>query len=138
MNYLDFNIWNFAFYNGLGIAALMVLGLYAVFMYEKIKKKEFDWSFEFSTGIFIATISTVIERSYYGTLRAMKLAEVKDTEELLSPSPIISIIAIVGVIGLLYHVRSMTRYRFKNGILKGALWVTFGVICASAVWGFLL
>ena len=138
MNLVDFNKWNFAFYNGLGVAAVVVAVIYGLFIYEKIKKRDFDWSFEFSIGIFIATLSTVIERVYYGTLRALDLMNRTANDELLSPHWIISAIAILGLAGLLYHIRSMTRYRFKNGIFKGAVWVIFGTICASAFWAYLL
>lgn len=135
MGKIDFNLLNFAFYNGLGIAAAIVVMLYGFFIYDKFKKRTFDWSLEFAIGVFIATTSTVIERIYYGSLRALDLMEKSSSGEILSPSPIISLIGIIGMVGLLWHIKSMTKFRFKNSIFVGSLWVTFGVICASVFWG---
>lgn len=135
---IDFNILNFAFYNGLGVSAFIVLVIYAIFIWGKLKNRDFDWSVEFAVGIMIATFSTVIERIYYGTLRAFDLMQKGKTEELISPHWIISVIAIVGMIGLLKHIHTMTRYRFEHTVYRGALWIIFGTVCASAFWAYLL
>lgn len=133
---LDSQVWNFSLYNGLGAAAVIVLLLYSIFIYRKIKIREFDWAFEFAIGITIATLSRLGERVYYGILRALQF-EVNDKSELLSPAWVISILASIGIIGLLFHIKTLSRHSFKNGLFKGALWIVFGTFLTSFAWALL-
>lgn len=129
----DSQVWNFSLYNGLGVAALIVVLLYLFFLFNKFKKREFDWAFEFAIGICIATLSRLGERIYYGVLRALQF-ETGDRGELLSPAWIISILATIGIIGLLFHIKTLSKHSFQNGVFKGALWVVLGTFLASFVW----
>lgn len=129
----DSQKWNFALYNGLGVAAFIVFLMYSIFIYQRIKEKKFDWALEFAIGITIATLSRLGERIYYGVLRALQF-DVEDKSEILSPAWIISIIAIIGIIGLIHHIKVLSQYSFQNGFFKGALWVVFGTVFASLVY----
>lgn len=123
-------VWNFALYNGLLASLLLVFSLYCIFIYNSCKNREFGWAFEFAVGIVIATFSRVIERIYYGVLRAFQLQE-KEFGVILSPEWIISIVAVLGIIGALWHVRTLSSVRFGNGVLKAGLWITGGTVLAS-------
>lgn len=132
----DSQRWNFALYNGLGAIAIILFIMYTVFLWEKFKQKDFGWGFELAIGVWIGTLSRIMERVYYGALRALQF-EVEDRTELLSPAWVISIAATIGIIGLAWHVRTLSKVRFGNGFLKGALWITLGTIVTSLVWSLL-
>jgi hypothetical protein len=130
---LDPQVSNFIFYNGLGIAALLVFVAYTVFLFDKYKRKEFDFSFEFGFGIWLSTMSKLIERGYYGYLRAMQFTQ-HEAEQIISQEWIITVVALIGIAGFLFHIRTLTRVRFKNGFLKASIWIILSTMLGSLFW----
>lgn len=133
MNFFNSQAWNFALYNGLAVAALIVFLLYMSFLITKLRDKKFGFSFDFAVGIIIATASRLIERVYYGTLRALQLQS-GESGAILSPEWIISITATIGIVGFLWHVKTISSIKYGTKILKIAIFITLGAVAASFFW----
>lgn len=132
---LSADLWNFALYNGFGTAALIVFALYAIFLWEKVKTKSFDGAFDFAVGITILTFSKVIERTYYGAMRGKDLTVPQyEPTEILSPSWVITFVAITGIVGSAWHIRTLSKTRFGQNLLRGSILMIMGSVFGSVFW----
>lgn len=115
--------FNFIFYNTLGVAAFMVCLIYGVYLFTHNRDKN-GLSFHFGVGIFLATLSKLIERVYYGTLRGIQL-KTGDNSIILSSEWIITFIAVLGITGFVWHIKTITKMMDNNNFFIWSVCIIF-------------